>query len=222
MDYKDIYLGLIGKKEKYEDVLDDIDREIIEINSKWEKVLGKDKGLYSKEKIDQLKEKIEKRINILSIKKKEFNDKLEIVIEKISKLSNKRFETIKGENIDLFKSCSNFKKHRYNICLHDSDEIIGYVEYREKDINPHHGWSGNVGYLISDFYRGNGYALQALNLLKEILLKEGINEVYIAVEGNNIASRKVAERFGSSLMEEYSDDNYRLYKCDLKMNKRKQ
>lgn len=92
-------------------------------------------------------------------------------------------------------------KEYYFIALHDG-QIIGHISYR----GLHSSNYGDIGYEIDEEYRGNGLAYRALCLLGEILLENGINEAWIAAEGDNIASIKTIEKYGGTHIGESLDN----------------
>ena len=75
---------------------------------------------------------------------------------------------------------------------------------------------GNVGAELNKEYRGNRYSLQALELLKDIMIDKGLTKPIFTVRPNNIPSIKTIENFGGKLIEEEPDLN--IYEVDLLEN----
>jgi len=217
MEVKEFYIDLIGMKEKLEDQLDFIDKELGLIYKKWKQVMTKyENGDYSEDQLENIKQRLAEKIERLSNNKGVISEKIDRVKNKIKRLDNACFEIIEGINVDILKYCKDMNFYYYDIYLHDSDQKIGYIEYRKNKGDPHNGYRGDIGYRIDEGYRGKGYASEALILLTDKLYKDGINNVYIAINNDNLSSIRVAEKFGGKLMSEFSDDKYNLYKCDLK------
>ena len=81
----------------------------------------------------------------------------------------------------------------YNIRLTNTPVYIG--EIRVTYINPVKFY-GDIGYELKPEYRGNGYMLKALNVLKEPLIKKGLTKPKFTVFPDNIPSVKTIEHFG--------------------------
>ena len=62
---------------------------------------------------------------------------------------------------------------------------------------------GHVGYSVVPWKRGRGYATRALALLLPDARKEGLEFVEITTDADNIASRKVIEANGGTLIENF-------------------
>ena len=123
--------------------------------------------------------------------------------------------TSSNQEIDLYlnKEESNDEVEYYHITPHDSFEKIGYVRVTLKNFNPK---LGNIGYGIEEEYRGNHYALQALELLRKSILNHGLNSVIITTYPNNYASIRTIEQFGGSIVSEANQDcEYNTYEVVL-------
>lgn len=84
----------------------------------------------------------------------------------------------------------------YDVYDQAIDKIVGRIEYRHetgRDLT----YYGNVGYLIYQKYRGQGYAYRACLALLE-MLDSSIETVYITCNPDNIASKKTIEKLGAS------------------------
>lgn len=97
-----------------------------------------------------------------------------------------------------------------------ADKRIGSVNLRVGYVESLF-FGGNVGYNIEAEYRGRGYAARACRLLAPLLRAHGMKAVYITNNIENIASRRVCEKLGLTLIcvadvPEWSDlykDGYR-------------
>ncbi len=63
---------------------------------------------------------------------------------------------------------------------------------------------GHIGYTVVPWQRNRGYATQALGLLLPDARAEGLRSVELTAEPDNIASRRVIEANGGTLVETFS------------------
>ncbi len=146
------------------------------------------------------------------------------VIEKLDRLKEEYFRTIRdieklkkadysdGE-LDLVVNEHKSNGERnvyYDIRLTDDLSYIG--EIRVTYVN-HDRFFGDIGYELVPKYRGNGYMLQALNILKEPLIERGLTKPILTVFPDNIASVKTIQRFGGEKID--STGFYDIYQVDL-------
>ncbi len=87
----------------------------------------------------------------------------------------------------------------YNIVL-KSGEKIGEISAK-LGMNDVMYLIGNVGYSIIEPYRGNGYAGEAVELIEEVFIKNGMRKILITNDPNNHASRRVCEKLGARFIE---------------------
>ncbi len=89
----------------------------------------------------------------------------------------------------------------FNICLHDSFEIVGRCDLRVGS-NREIYYLGNIGYHVDEAYRGNHYAYYACLLLFEVAKeKYGMEKLIITCNPDNVASRKTCEKLQGQLLE---------------------
>lgn len=87
----------------------------------------------------------------------------------------------------------------YHVILKRENKVIGHCSARL-------GWNesmyycGHVGYSIDEEYRGNGYAVEAVNLVKEIFKANKMNFIYITNSPDNHASIRVCEKLGAKFI----------------------
>ena len=62
---------------------------------------------------------------------------------------------------------------------------------------------GHVGYSVVPWKRGRGYATAALALLLPEIRREGLPYVDLTTDATNVASRRVIEANGGTLVEEF-------------------
>lgn len=92
-------------------------------------------------------------------------------------------------------------EYRFNILLHLTDVIIGYINVRIGDDETLEYYYGHIGYGIDESYRGHKYAAKACELAKQVLLDNSVERVIITCDPNNVASRKTCERIGAILVD---------------------
>lgn len=168
-----------------------------------------------------MKQQIMKEIEQLEKELYESEDKTldekNLIFEKIIKLENDLFfidgpKFTDGE-IDLYREYEG----KYCIFLHNTKIRIGNIEYRGK--SDYKSIMGDIGYVIDEQYRGNNYALKALNLMKDIILEDGNDKVILTTYKENIASIKTIEKFGGKIIDKI-DDRILMFECNiLKKNK---
>jgi len=88
----------------------------------------------------------------------------------------------------------------FEIILNDTKEVVGAIafDFRQTESDP---YFGNVSYEIYPYYRNNGYATKALELLKELVKSNECVEkdLYISTVKSNRYSQKVALNCGAEL-----------------------
>ncbi len=90
------------------------------------------------------------------------------------------------------------KGRYYAITLADSDEMIGVVARGIKELFN----EIEIGYFISEKYRGNGYAVEAVKALSNWCFSvSDIEYVILTINCTNCPSNKVAEKCGFELLE---------------------
>lgn len=117
------------------------------------------------------------------------------------------FEKLVGKRIDLvfknfvhavpekkFVDCCN-----YDIVLHGLDEIIGTCSAK-LGFNDVLFFIGNVSYRIDENYRGNGYAGEAVGLLKQLFKANHFDKIYITNVPDNNSLRRVCEKIGARFL----------------------
>lgn len=144
-------------------------------------------------------------------------------------LIKQKISLIKGliasnEAIDIYldEKSSTKEEKNYLITIHNTLDKIGYVRVTLENVTSH---LGNIGYRLDKKFQGKGYMLQALNLLKPIMIEEGLTKPKITVYPDNISSVKTIESFGGKLMpkenELFSWDTYEVNLTDAEEKKSK-
>ena len=118
----------------------------------------------------------------------------------------KVIEKIEGKRIDLileeirppipekqFVDCLSF-----NIVL-KSGEIIGTISAK-LGMNEVLYYVGNIGYEITENYRGHGYAAEAVELIKKVFIENNFHKVIITNDPKNFASARVCEKVGAKFI----------------------
>ena len=63
---------------------------------------------------------------------------------------------------------------------------------------------GHIGYGTVEWMRGRGYATRALALMLDLAREEGMAEVELVTDVENVASQRVVERNGGVLVDEFT------------------
>ena len=102
-------------------------------------------------------------------------------------------------DITMPKNIEDFN-YDFDIYLHNTDECIGNI-WLDRGSEPEFiKYYGNVGYQIKEEYNGHHYSLKALKLLKQVILRENIRTMLFSVLPENVASKKIMERFGARII----------------------
>lgn len=172
------------------------------------------------DKIKVLEEKINS-MEALYFKNSKNIDYSEIRLlwNEVSKLKQKILflegPTYSSENLDLYldrdanligKECEIFK-----IFLAGSNIFIGTI--RVTYDNMRDNFLGNIGYELKREYRGNGYMLETLNILRKPLINKGLTKPIITTKKDNYASIKTIKNYGGVKLED--DKWYNIFEVDL-------
>ncbi len=144
----------------------------------------------------------------------EFKEKCKYLEALLYRLKVRKMElqtpTFTDGTLDLYYD----NDYRFTICEHDKKQPIGSIEYIDtKNVIP-----GNISYEIYEEFQGHHYALRALKIVGEKLLKSGITSIIITATNNkNIPSMKTIEEFGGTLYKGMSKEESGPipYTCDL-------
>ena len=86
--------------------------------------------------------------------------------------------------------------YRFNICLNETGESVGYMSLRIGD-NEFSRYIGHIGYEIDPDYRGNNYSLKAAILALQLARRHGMGRVTITANPDNFPSRHIIEKMGA-------------------------
>lgn len=95
----------------------------------------------------------------------------------------------------------------YKIALAGEKKFIGHVRVTYDDMCDN--FLGNIGYELNKKFRGNGYMLQALEILKRPMLESGLERPIITVDPHNGASVRTIEKFGGKKI--FQDEGHKWY-----------
>lgn len=125
---------------------------------------------------------------------------------------------IKNDEISLYLS-DDTSYQKYIIVDSCNKDYIGEILYNNQNETDAHKY-GNISYFVDPTKRGRYYALKALKLLTDLLVKQGVELIYIAAKYNNEPSIKTIESFGGKKTT-FSTDHTYVYSCNLKEIKNK-
>ena len=106
----------------------------------------------------------------------------------------------------------NNNQRNYLIFLHGTNTIVGSISYRGYHVSD---YSGDVEAFIIPYYRGCGYAYEALRLLSHLLFEANIFDFWVSAYRDNFASIKTIEKFEHKIIipSSHNDNNIILYEC---------
>lgn len=84
-------------------------------------------------------------------------------------------------------------------------KLIGCVKIHQA-LNDKNRSGGHIAYGIRPSERGKGYGTKQLKLALEYSKQEGLKEVIVACDKDNVASAKTAMSCGGVLLEEFEED----------------
>lgn len=90
--------------------------------------------------------------------------------------------------------------YKYKITLHNQEESIGAIDIRIGYTQSLY-YGGQIGYRIEEHYRGNSYATKACKLIKEVAIADGMKQLSITCNPENLPSRRTCEKAGLQLKE---------------------
>ena len=77
---------------------------------------------------------------------------------------------------------------------------VGRVGFRCQDTDYMRLYAGNIGYGVDEHARGHRYAARAVAILRPFM-KRHLTTAWIAIDPDNVASRRTAERVGAVFVE---------------------
>lgn len=95
----------------------------------------------------------------------------------------------------------------------DEEVVIGEFRFRPSLEVPYEKYNGHIGYNLHPNYRGKGIGTKALALMLDIARQAGLKQVQIPIEGNNIASKRIAEKNGAYLDKSINQEDGLILYC---------
>lgn len=201
--------------------LNQIDKEIDELYYIERDIIKKFNSIDDIDLTEEIREAYYDKIDEIMEKRNSLREKRLDVKQKLNEISSVPIEIINGSKVDIIKFMRDLEEYNYGIYLHGTRERIGYVEYRKSMGQPKkdYNWPADIGLTIHEDFQRKGYATEALMLLIGKLCQDGIDTIYWSTYIKNIPSIKTIEKLGGKLVDEFSDGDYLLYKCDLRQIK---
>ena len=137
------------------------------------------------------------------------------MLQTIVKDENAFTNPVKGMNYEVFKKWL-IQQYQWSRCenlpegfvgqtifwLYDNEIPVGIGKIRHTLTEHSRKIGGNIGYAISNKFRGKGYGTIMLNMLLEKAREMNVREKLLTVEKNNPASKRVIEKHGGRLIDE--------------------
>lgn len=130
------------------------------------------------------------RLIMRSFRESDYDD----LYEYLSQLRNDEFEGYPGITYENGKEHLNYRvgsEEFFAVELIDTGKVIGNIYCGRRDFD-----AREVGYIINERYRGNGYAVEALTAVIKYAFREGAHRIYAECDPRNIRSWKLLEKAG--------------------------
>ncbi len=117
---------------------------------------------------------------------------------------------------DIHKSKHIFDKYlvlanSYVIALKSSHQMLGIIELNERGISNGLDKTREIGFVISEEYRGHGYASEAIKVLLDYGFKIlHLSEVWASVKVNNTIPQQLLSKLGFEYIYQVSQDPLQL------------
>ncbi len=89
----------------------------------------------------------------------------------------------------------------YKFEMRVGDSVVGDIKLRIGDTEDLRMFSGQIGYSVSEAFRGQRYAARSCRLLLPLARRHEMTELWITCDENNGASRRTCELAGATLVE---------------------
>ena len=89
----------------------------------------------------------------------------------------------------------------YKFEMKVGDEVVGAIRLRVGDTEDLRMFSGQIGYSVSEAFRGQHFASRGCRLLYDLARRHAMTELWITCDENNLASRRTCELAGATLVE---------------------
>ena len=121
-----------------------------------------------------------------------YNESMEI----IEKLEGKKIDLVLNKVMEGDDKKGYVPALLYKMVLHNTNEVVGFCDARI-GYNENIYYGGHIGYSVREEYRGNGYAVEAVELLKKVFKANDMRWIYITNNPDNHPSIRVCEKAGA-------------------------
>ena len=135
-------------------------------------------------------------------------------MEIIQRLIGKKIDLVLNKMVDADDERGFVPALLYNIVLHGTDEIVGCCDARI-GYNENIYYGGHLGYSVKEEHRGNGYAVEAVELLKQVFKANNIRHIYITNNPDNHPSIRVCEKVGAKFIKIVELPEYNNQRIEL-------
>lgn len=114
---------------------------------------------------------------------------------------------------------ASYSPHTLYLALNDSEEIVGSIGLRWKQVPVLMTFGGLIGYSVRPSQRGKGYASEMLKLALKKFKGTSIDNILITCKDFNLASKKVIEKNGGVFENTYinNDEGYTYLRYWIKI-----
>jgi predicted acetyltransferase len=81
-------------------------------------------------------------------------------------------------------------------------QVAGRINLRNSHAELVERYAGHIGYEVDSAFRGRKLALRAVEMLKPLAFRLGLNPLWITCDPGNTASRRICELAGGDLIEQ--------------------
>lgn len=135
-------------------------------------------------------------------------------MEVITKLQGKKIDLVLNKFVEGDDDKGYVPALLYNIVLHETDVLVGRCDARI-GYNENIYYGGHLGYSVKEEYRGNGYAVEAVELLKQVFKANNIRHIYITNNPDNHPSIRVCEKVGAKFVKLVELPEYNSQRVEL-------
>ncbi len=134
------------------------------------------------------------------------------MIKIIDKLEGKKIDLVLDKFIEENKEKGYLPALMYHIVLKGTNNIVGHCSAKI-GYNEFMYYAGHTGFSVNENYRRQGFATEAVNLIKKVFKANGMNWIYITNNPDNQGSIRVCEKVGAKFvkMMEFSEQELRKF-----------
>ena len=135
-------------------------------------------------------------------------------MEVINKLEGKKIDLVLNKVVEGDEQRGYVPALLYNIVLAGTETVVGRCDARI-GYNENLYYGGHLGYSVKEEFRGNGYAVEAVELLKKVFRANNMRWVYITNNPDNHPNIRVCEKVGARFIKLVELPEYNNQRVEL-------